>query len=96
MNLVSRKELARRAGVTPAAITKACRGRLKGAVSGLAVDADHPDALAYVSQVSPQRTKTQQRDREAERAELDDFDDRVLAALQRLVAGARRARRGSK
>ncbi len=47
--LVSRAEFARLAGVSPAAITKACRGLLKAARVGNRVHVDHPAAEAYLA-----------------------------------------------
>lgn len=46
--LVSRSELARLAGVSPAAITKACKSQIALACVGKRVDLDHPAALAYL------------------------------------------------
>jgi hypothetical protein len=48
-HLVTRSELARRAGVSPTAITKACRRSLAGAVRGKKVDLDHPAVREYLS-----------------------------------------------
>lgn len=45
---VSRSELARLAGVSPAAITKACKGQLRPACVGKRVDLDHPAAVQYL------------------------------------------------
>lgn len=45
---VTRSELARIAGVSPAAITKACRKALKEARIGKRVDLDHPAVAAYL------------------------------------------------
>jgi hypothetical protein len=49
MQLVSRADVARRAGVSRAAVTKAARGALSAACVGAAVDLDHPAAAAYLS-----------------------------------------------
>jgi len=47
-NLISRSELARRAGVAPSSITHACSGAIKRACIGKRIDADHADVLAYL------------------------------------------------
>lgn len=47
--LVSRAELARIAGVSRAAITKACKGSLRQACVGKSVDLDHPSVDAYLT-----------------------------------------------
>jgi hypothetical protein len=47
--LVTKAELARRAGVTGAAITKACNKSLKNAVEGGRIDVSHPSAIAYIA-----------------------------------------------
>src|SRR5262245_49723484 len=47
--LESRSELARIAGVSPAAITKACKGPLAAACDGRRVDLDHPAVRAYLA-----------------------------------------------
>ena len=46
--LVTRSELARVAGVSPAAITKACKGGLLAACVGKRVDLDHPSVVEYL------------------------------------------------
>lgn len=48
-NLISRVELARRAGVAPSSVTKACAGSLKHCCTGKRVDANHPDVIAYIA-----------------------------------------------
>lgn len=48
--LLSRAEFARQAGVSGAAVTKACSsGILKAALHGKRVDASHPDAVKYIA-----------------------------------------------
>jgi hypothetical protein len=47
--LVSRAALARLAGVSRAAITKACRGPLLAAVASDLVDLNHPAVVAYLA-----------------------------------------------
>lgn len=44
----TRSDFARRAGVSPAAITKACKGILKPACIGTRLDLDHPASIAYL------------------------------------------------
>lgn len=46
--LISRSEMSKLAGVTPAAITKACGGILKSAVTGKRIDLNHPAAIKYI------------------------------------------------
>jgi hypothetical protein len=50
--LTSRADFARRAGVSAAAVTKACSGALKPALSGKRIDAAHPAAVAYLESKS--------------------------------------------
>jgi hypothetical protein len=47
--LISRTELARMAGVTQAAVTKACKGPLRGACEGVRIDASHESVQAYLA-----------------------------------------------
>lgn len=47
-DLISRAELARRAGVAASSVTKACETTLKRACAGRKVDANHPDVIAYI------------------------------------------------
>lgn len=51
--LVSRAELARRAGVSKPAITKACKGPLREACERDRVDLDHPAVVAYLQAKQP-------------------------------------------
>lgn len=46
--LVSKAEFARMAGISAAAVTKACRGILKPSVDGKRIDAAHPQAVEYL------------------------------------------------
>lgn len=48
--LISRAEFARQAGVSGAAVTKACSSILKDAVVGKRLDAAHPSALQYLAE----------------------------------------------
>tara|TARA_R110000744_G_scaffold371350_2_gene482304 strand:- start:2026 stop:2880 length:855 start_codon:yes stop_codon:yes gene_type:complete len=48
--LISRAEFARQAGVSGAAVTKACSSILKDAVVGKRLDAAHPAALQYLAE----------------------------------------------
>jgi hypothetical protein len=52
-NIVSKQKFAQLAGVTPAAITKAIRKQLAGAVRANRIDAAHPDAQAYLTAQNP-------------------------------------------
>ena len=47
-NYMMRVRFADLAGVTPAALTAACKNGLKDAIKGRVIDADHPLAIAYV------------------------------------------------
>lgn len=51
--LISKAELARRAGVTAAAITKAITNGLHIAMDGKRIDADHPAVVAYLADRKP-------------------------------------------
>jgi hypothetical protein len=55
LNLVTRSELARLAGVSKTAITKACRsgGRLAPACVGVQLRADHDAVVAYLAKHAP-------------------------------------------
>ena len=46
--LVNRTEFASMAGVSGAAITKACSGKLRNTLDGKLIDINHPDAVAYL------------------------------------------------
>lgn len=46
--LIKKTEFAEEAGVSRAAVTKACAGALKATVVGKLIDIDHPDAIAYI------------------------------------------------
>ena len=47
--LVSRAEFARRAGVAPSTVTKACKKALAPATSGRRIDVNHPAAIAFIN-----------------------------------------------
>lgn len=51
--LISRAELARRAGVSKPAITKACKSSLREACERDRVDVDHPAVVAYLKAKQP-------------------------------------------
>ncbi len=78
--LLSRSEFARLAGVSPAAITKACRGPLSAASVGPRLDAAHPSAVEYLAQ---RDRVTSPEPRALSSAELDAIADRVA---ERLIA----------
>jgi hypothetical protein len=84
--LVSRAEMAQRAGVSPGAITKALRknGPLVAAAVRDRVDVDHPDAVAYLSRKDRQRTRKRQQ--EATAAELSDSDETSIATAMAALA----------
>ena len=48
-SIISKAEFARLAGVSPAAISKATRGRLRPALCEGGINAEHPAAAAYLS-----------------------------------------------
>ena len=54
--LVTRKDFAEMAGVTPAAVTKAANNALKHCVDGKLIDSAHPDALAYIEKIARAKT----------------------------------------
>lgn len=54
--LVTRAKFAKIAGVTPAAVTKAAELSLKNCVDGKYLDANHPDALAYIEKIARAKT----------------------------------------
>jgi hypothetical protein len=77
LNLVTRSELARLAGVSKTAITKACRSgyQLAPACVGRQLDADHPAVAAYLDR---DRAKAK-----LPAIELDQLADAVAAILAR-------------
>ena len=56
--LIKKTELAEQAGVSRAAVTKACAGALAAAVVGKLIDIDHPDAIAYIRSKQVKKTST--------------------------------------
>lgn len=54
--LVTRTEFAVLAGVSGAAVTKACEKALKPATDGKRIDASHPAALAYIEKIANAKT----------------------------------------
>ncbi len=56
-NLVSKADLSTRAGVSRAAVTKACKGALLPAVSGNKIDLDHPLVSQYLKKREKAKTK---------------------------------------
>lgn len=73
--LITRAQFAELAGVSGAAVTKAAAASLKAATSGKFIDADHPDALAYI--------KKQDRDKTPPAATgLDPLYEQALEACQ--------------
>lgn len=75
-NLISRVELARRAGVAPSSVTKACAGSLKHCCTGKRVDANHPDVIAYIAK----------RERATRQPELQGIDPLYEEAVEVLRA----------
>lgn len=47
--LITKGELAKRAGVSPSAITKVCRGSVAPAMVGKKIDADHRSVIEYIA-----------------------------------------------
>jgi len=56
--LIKKTEFAEQAGVSRAAVTKACDKALAAAVAGKLIDIDHPDAVAYIQSKRAKKTKT--------------------------------------
>ena len=56
--LIKKTEFAEQAGVSRAAVTKACDGALKATVVGKLIDIDHPDAIAYIRAKQVKKTST--------------------------------------
>lgn len=56
--LIKKTEFAEQAGVSRAAVTKACAGALAAAVVGKLIDVDHPDAIAYIKSKQSKKTPT--------------------------------------
>ena len=54
--LISRAKFSEEAGVSRAAVTKACAGALKDAVDGKSIDIDHPSAVAYIKSKRTKKT----------------------------------------
>ena len=55
--LVSRVEFSRQAGVSAAAVTKACNNALKDAVEGKRIDVAHPSAVLYLREKALRQTE---------------------------------------
>ena len=56
--LIKKTEFAEQAGVSRAAVTKACDKALAAAVIGKLINIDHPDAIAYIRSKQVKKTKT--------------------------------------
>ncbi len=56
--LIKKTEFAEQAGVSRAAVTKACDKALAAAVVGKLIDVDHPDAVAYIKSKQVKKTQT--------------------------------------
>ena len=56
--LIKKTEFAEQAGVSRAAVTKACAGALVATVVGKLIDVDHPDAVDYIKSKQVKKTKT--------------------------------------
>lgn len=86
MRLSSKSDLAELAGVSRAAVTKACRGKLAGAVSGTRVDLDHAavrDWLASKGRAEPAErpTRANGSGRDVEVTRIEDYYDLTLREL---------------
>lgn len=55
--LVTRAKIAKMAGVSPAAVTKACRASLLPAVIDNRIDASHPCVISYIKKQTEQQTE---------------------------------------
>lgn len=90
--MMSRSAFARLAGVTPAAITIACRTELEPACDGDRVDADHPIAIAYLERRNtrvnpgpPPKAKSAPRDDDAPTETTEDIERYAALTLRELV-----------
>jgi len=91
-DLIGHSELARRAKVTAAAITKACRKQLAAAMVDGRIDAEHPAVVAYIAlgarKRPPPKAPPKRRPSNAEVDELADLALRVLLRVaERLRTG---------
>ena len=83
-NLISRAELAIRAGTTAAAVTHQVKTNLKAAVIGDQVDADHPSVIRWLAIRADNLAK--QRDRNAASGTAVDVDfDKIYGDLGELA-----------
>jgi hypothetical protein len=53
MQIVSKADFSREAGVTPGAISKAINASLKDALTGGGINSDHPAAIRYLARCGP-------------------------------------------
>lgn len=84
MNLITRSELAHLAGVSQAAITKACRRSLASAVSGQRVDLDAECVQKYVAKTD--RAPTREARSYVSNEQIEIYADTVVRVLACLVA----------
>lgn len=66
--LISRSDLARLGGVSPAAVTQSCRFRLAAACAGTLVDLEHPATRAWLADQKARGRKRKTRDETSRRA----------------------------
>lgn len=85
MRYVSKAELSRRAGVSRAAITKACKNALYDATTSKGVDVDHPVVREWLSShgvqpsgVQPHPTQTERSPPPPTPLDLDNLDDMTV------------------
>jgi len=98
--LVSRARFAKLAGVSRAAVTKACRKSLSPACDGVQVDAAHPAAVCYLARVvrdaaGALTTRAEIASRPATpptAADVDALADLVVRVLTRALQRAQAAR----
>lgn len=91
---ISKSAFAKLAGVSPAAVTKACRSILADAVDGKRIDAAHPDAVAYIASKAQQVKKNGQVKKKSEvkktphvRGHSAKNETKKQAALDELAEG---------
>ena len=74
-NLVNKSQFAEMAGVSAAAVTKACKSTLARALVGKRIDLDHEDAVKYLARHDPVETPTMA-------AGLDPLHEKALQHCQ--------------
>ena len=73
-NLISKAELAIRAGTTAAAVTHQLRSKLAGAIVGDLIDSDHPSVIAWLATRAANLDKQRERNEAAGKPGVADYD----------------------